>query len=163
MSHGYTVRMPDQDPLTSQIGYLLSRLGAASHAGFLAALGPLDLRPRHYGALALLHHHGPVSQQALADQMRLDRSVMVAIIDHLERLGAVERRQDASDRRRHALHLTDHGVDLLTRCNQLIEQGTAQRLAPLNRTQRQQLHQLLATLAAANPDVAGTPWRSPDA
>jgi hypothetical protein len=125
LSHGYTVRMPDQDPLTSQIGYLLSRLGAASHAGFLAALGPLDLRPRHYGA--------------------------------------VERRQDASDRRRHALHLTDHGVDLLTRCNQLIEQGTAQRLAPLNRTQRQQLHQLLATLAAANPDVAGTPWRSPDA
>jgi DNA-binding MarR family transcriptional regulator len=159
----YTVPVLDQDPLTSQIGYLLSRLGAASHAGFLAALEPLDLRPRHYGALALLHHHGPVSQQELADQMRLDRSVMVAIIDHLEHLGAVERRRDAGDRRRHALHLTDHGVDLLARCNQLIEQGTAQRLAPLTRAQREQLRELLATLVAGNPDVAGTPWRSPGA
>ena len=163
MSEDYTVSVPNRDPLTSQIGYLLSRLGAASHAGFLAALEPLDLRPRHYGALALLHHQGPVSQQALANQMRLDRSVIVAIIDHLEHLGAVERRQDASDRRRYALHLTDHGVDLLTRCNQLIKQGTAQRLAPLSQTQREQLHELLATLAAANPDVAGTPWRPPDA
>ena len=125
--------------------------GAAVNARFTAALAPLDLRPRHYGALAVLEHTQPATQQTLANALGVDRSMLVAIVDHLETIGAVTRRRDPTDRRRYALELTSHGRELLARCKAIVRQGEEEGLAPLTRSQRQHLLDLLTILAVHTP------------
>ena len=150
--------------VSGRIGYLLSRLGASARNRFAAALAPLGLRPNHYGALRLLQQHEPTSQQTLAAGLGVDRSVIVGIVDHLESLGAVERRPDPRDRRRHALHLTDAGRDLIKRADAIAGQLQEQRLAPLTAPQRRDLLTLLDILARhdlGSADAsAGTPRKA---
>jgi len=48
----------------------------------------------------VLEHTQPATQQTLANALGVDRSTLVAIIDHLEVVGAVTRRRDPADRHR---------------------------------------------------------------
>ena len=134
-----------------RVGYLLSRLGDSARQTFAAELAPLGLRPNHYGALVLLKRHEPTSQQTLAAGLGVDRSMIVGIIDHLEALGAVERRGDPIDRRRHALHLTAAGRKLIKQCDTIAKRVQEKRLAPLTPQQRETLLSLLSILAANDP------------
>lgn len=136
--------------VSGRIGYLLSRLGVARQRRFVAALAPLGIRPGHYGALKLIEAHGPVSQQTLADGLRMDRSVVVGAVDHLGAAGAVQRRPDPADRRRHALHLTARGRDLIREGDAVADRLHEQWLAPLNTEQREQLLRLLGMLTKAH-------------
>jgi DNA-binding MarR family transcriptional regulator len=133
--------------VSTRIGYLLSRLGASAVQAFSDELAPLGLRPKHYGALTLLQKYQPTSQQTLAAGLRVDRSMIVGIVDHLETLGAVARRPDPHDRRRHALHLTPAGRELIQRCDTIAQELQEKRLAPLTAQQRQELLSLLNILA----------------
>jgi DNA-binding MarR family transcriptional regulator len=160
-AHARRPEMPVE--VSSRIGYLLSRLGASAREGFSDALAPLGLRPKQYGALALLNKYQPTSQQTLAIGLRVDRSTIVGIVDHLEALGAVARQPDPHDRRRHALHLTPAGRELLGRCDTIARELQERRLAPLTAQQRHELLALLTILArhqlrpgpeAATPDPA---------
>jgi DNA-binding MarR family transcriptional regulator len=74
---------------------------------------------------------------------------MVSTIDELEAAGLVERHRHPSDRRAHALHLTDEGRARLARGRGLAKQAQEDLLAPLNATERKQLHDLLFRLAMA--------------
>ena len=47
--------------------------------------------------LQMLEAAGPASQQALSDELRIDRSTMVRCIDALEKAGSVRRHRDAAD------------------------------------------------------------------
>jgi DNA-binding MarR family transcriptional regulator len=154
---------PPQMPaeVSGRISYLLSRLGASARDRFAAALAPLGLRPNHYGALRLLQQHEPTSQQTLAAGLGVDRSVIVGIVDHLESLGAVERQPDPRDRRRHALHLTAAGRDLIKRADAIAEQLQEQRLAPLTAPQRRDLLTLLDILASHDLGSAATSAGTP--
>lgn len=147
--------------VSGRIGYLLSRLGASARDRFAAALAPLGLRPNHYGALRLLQKHEPTSQQTLATGLGVDRSVIVGIVDHLESLGAAERRPDPRDRRRYALHLTPAGRDLIKRADAIAEQLQEQRLAPLTTRQRHDLLTLLNILARHELETATTSAGTP--
>ena len=137
-----------------RVGYLLSRLGDSARHTFAAELAPLGLRPNHYGALALLKNHQPTSQQTLAAGLGVDRSMIVGIVDHLEALGAVERRADPIDRRRHALHLTATGRKLIKQCDTIAKRVQEKRLAPLTPQQRETLLSLLSILAANDPRLS---------
>ena len=67
---------------------------------------PHGLRPRQLVALTLLDEHGPVSQQALGEALRLDPSNVVGLLNELEERGLVTRRRDPADRRRHIVELS---------------------------------------------------------
>jgi DNA-binding MarR family transcriptional regulator len=137
-----------------RVGYLLSRLGDSARQTFAAELAPLGLRPNHYGALVLLKRHEPTSQQTLAAGLGVDRSMIVGIVDHLEALGAVERRGDPIDRRRHALHLTAAGRKLIKQGDTIAKRVQEKRLAPLTVQQRETLLGLLSILAANDPRLS---------
>jgi DNA-binding MarR family transcriptional regulator len=136
--------------VSARTGFLLSRLGAAARERFASALAPLGIRPAHYGALKLIEAHGPVPQQALAVGLGVDRSMIVGLVDHLETVGAVQRRPDPDDRRRHALHLTAHGRQLVHEADAIADDLHDQWLAPLEGVERAQLLGLLRRLADAN-------------
>jgi DNA-binding MarR family transcriptional regulator len=56
-----------------------------------------------------------VTQQAIAERMRVPASRMVAFVDSLEQRGLLERRPNPDDRRARALFLTHEGRELLRR------------------------------------------------
>ena len=136
-------------PLTERLGPLLGRAHEAHRRGSAAALAPFGLSPRAFGALAVLGAEGPLSQRRLSERQGIDRTTTVAVVDELERLGAVERRRDAADRRAHALHVTAKGRRLLPRARAAVAEAEAAFLAPLPEADRAQLRAALRTLVEA--------------
>jgi DNA-binding MarR family transcriptional regulator len=60
-------------------------------------------------ALMALSAEAPLSQQALAEQLHLEKSTVSRLIKHLEQRGWVKRVRDLHDTRMFQLHLTDAG------------------------------------------------------
>jgi DNA-binding MarR family transcriptional regulator len=110
------------------------------------ALASLGLSPKGFGALAVLAAEGPLSQQQLAARQGIDRTTMVAVVDELERLGAVERRRDPDDRRAYALHLTRAGRRLLVPAEAAVVDVERSFLAPLPAAEQERLKQALRVL-----------------
>jgi DNA-binding MarR family transcriptional regulator len=110
------------------------------------ALASLGLSPKGFGALAVLAAEGPLSQQQLAARQGIDRTTMVAVVDELERLGAVERRRDPDDRRAYALHLTRAGRRLLVPAEAAVVDVEQSFLAPLPAAEQERLKQALRVL-----------------
>jgi MarR family transcriptional regulator for hemolysin len=89
-----------------------------------AIVNPIKARLRQNGIaypfeqLILLklirEHNSPLVQQDIAERMGKDKSVILRMVDSLEKEGFIHRVVDANDRRRNFLALTESG-------NQLIE------------------------------------------
>lgn len=89
--------------------FLLAQLGAYAAGRFAERIGPLGFSPPQSGLLYAIRARPGRSQQAVAEQLGLHPSRLVALVDDLERGGVVERRRNAQDRRHYALHLTARG------------------------------------------------------
>jgi DNA-binding MarR family transcriptional regulator len=101
--------------------------------------------------LQMLDAVGPASQQALSDELRIDRSTMVRCIDALEKAGHVQRHRDTVDRRAYAVHITESGRTLLADAEQEVPGVLDQTLAPLSAGERSELTRLLAKLVTGTP------------
>ena len=134
------------ESLTHRTGFLLSTLGRRFRDATERALAPLGIKPVHYGVLAVLSAQGPAAQWAVGEKFRIDKSSMVVIVDHLERLNLVERRRNPRNRRAYELILTDAGRNALLEADRIIARSEEGALAPLDKEQRAQLHELLLRL-----------------
>jgi DNA-binding MarR family transcriptional regulator len=143
---------PMPDALAERLGPLLGRAHDAHRRHSLRALAPLGLSVKAVGAMTVLEAEGPLSQRRLAERQGIDRTTMVAVVDELERLGAVERRRDPGDRRANALLLTAGGRRLLARARTAVAGAEEAFLAPLPQAERQRLRKALRTLIEAGQD-----------
>ena len=110
-----------------------------------------------WGALNVLDAEGAITQHALGKCTGIDPSSMVSTIDELESAGLVERRPHPTDRRAHALHITDRGRETLAEGRKLAKSAQEELLAPLDAAERKQLHELLLRIALATQDVRPVP------
>jgi len=117
-----------------------------------AALEPLGLSPKGLGALVVLASEGALSQRRLAERQGIDRTTMVAVVDELERLGAVRRARDEADRRAYALELTADGRRLLRRAQEVAAGVEDTFLEALPAADRRALRRALRTLVEAQRD-----------
>lgn len=101
--------------------------------------------------LQMLDAVGPASQQALSDELRIDRSTMVRCIDALEKAGHVQRHRDAVDRRAYSVHITGSGRELLADAEKEVPAVLDHTLAPLSESERSELTRLLAKLVTGTP------------
>ncbi len=137
-------------------GFLISRMGFVAQKQFAERIDSLGLSTRMWGALNVLEAEGAITQHALCGCIGMDPSSMVSTIDELEAKGLVQRRPHPSDRRAHALHLTDNGRQTLSRGRKLAKGAQEELLAPLSAQEREQLHGLLLRLAlASGPERGG--------
>jgi len=134
------------EALMRNTGFLISRLGMVAQKRFSERIALVGLTPRGWGALNVLDKEGEITQHALCNCMGMDPSSMVATIDELEDKGLVERRRDPKDRRAHALHVTADGRKTLSDGRKLARRAQDDLLAPLDSTEREQLHELLLRL-----------------
>ncbi|MDQ2897091.1 MAG: MarR family winged helix-turn-helix transcriptional regulator [Actinomycetota bacterium] len=141
--------------LVRNTGYLISRCGVYATRHFSERMEAIGLTPRMWGALNVLDAEGAVSQQQLGKAIGMDPSSMVGTIDELESRGLVQRRPHPTDRRVHALHLTDAGRDILTSGRGVARAAQEELLAPLDAEDRARLHDLLLRIAEATHDAAG--------
>jgi MarR family transcriptional regulator, lower aerobic nicotinate degradation pathway regulator len=127
--------------------FLLKRLGFAAKDRSLKAYEELGLHPYHYAILITADEGAHETQGSIADALGYDRGQLVGLLDELEERGLVERRRDASDRRRHLVQLTTEGKRTLRRLRTLSRQLEDEFLEPLSDADRAKLHELLLQLA----------------
>ncbi len=143
--------------LAKHTGYLISRLGLVAQKRFAELLDKLALNPRMWGVLNVLDVEGAITQHALGKLVGIDPSSMVSTIDELEAKGLVERRAHPTDRRAHALYITELGRKTLAQGRKLARTAQEELLAPLSAEEREQLHSMLLRLAEATREVGQTP------
>jgi DNA-binding MarR family transcriptional regulator len=73
---------------------------------------PHDLTPPQFGLLAFLWKQDGLTQVELSEKGQIDRTTIGGLIDRLEKIGLVERRQHPQDRRAYKIHLTQRGKEL---------------------------------------------------
>jgi DNA-binding MarR family transcriptional regulator len=134
--------------LTDHTGYLLRVAHDHAHRFKVEAM-PDGAHPRDYSLLVALLTTGPVSQQQLAERMRINRTLVVGIVDKLERRGWVERRRDPDDRRSYRLHITPAGEAAAAEMAPRVQEASARMTERLTADERKRLHGLLRDLITA--------------
>src|SRR5215216_513030 len=149
------VEPPAADTPPRSVGFLISQLGFLSSKGFMAALAPAGIDPREFLLMRFVAASEGQSQQALAERLAVPASRMVALVDHLEEAGLVERRPDAEDRRVRGLHLTRKGREVLERAGRIAIDYETRLCAGINREERELLIDLLQKVQAGQTELRG--------
>jgi MarR family transcriptional regulator, lower aerobic nicotinate degradation pathway regulator len=138
---------PPPEPLASAPGFLLSWNGQRMAHAFQEALRPLGLRAHHFGVMTLIAADPGSTQQELGERSMIDPSSMVAVIDELEESGLAERKPHPSDRRKHAVHLTEDGLATLKQARATAMRAAGAQFAALDAEELETLRRLLRKLA----------------
>jgi DNA-binding MarR family transcriptional regulator len=120
-----------------------ARLGQQSASERLARLG---LNVRMCGVLNLLRDQGPMSQQAIGEQLSIDRTTMVEIVDELAKQGIVRREPSPRDRRSYAVTLTASGKAKQKRAAEAFDAAADEFFSPLTNSEREKLAAMLRRL-----------------
>jgi DNA-binding MarR family transcriptional regulator len=153
-------RTDEEQRLLPLLDYL-SRVGRRAAE---ASMAPGGLRPRHLIALKLLHEHGSLSQQALAEALSLDPSNVVGLLNDLEERRLITRRRHPEDRRRHIVEVSPRGEEELELANARLSCVENELLTALSAEERSTLYDLLVravgvattcTLEVGPPTCAG--------
>ena len=140
-------------------GLLLALLGQEAMRRLRAAHTAHNLKPRQFQILGLLHDHGGLAQRELMQQMNVDPSILVTLLNPLEAHGLVSRERDPADRRRHLVTLTPAGEQALVSASRAQKDTEDALFAALDDDQRERLRTLLIVLRdglVAVPDSART-------
>jgi MarR family transcriptional regulator, lower aerobic nicotinate degradation pathway regulator len=141
------VPIPSGAPRHARAAYLLARVGRTQAKRFALRMQSLGLRPKHFAVLNAIAIADGASQQELGGRMGLDPSGLVGAIDELERMGLVERRRNAADRRRYAVGLTANGTVTLRRARRLVSDSARELLGALDDAEVDTLVELLGRVA----------------
>ncbi|MGI8336099.1 MarR family winged helix-turn-helix transcriptional regulator [Actinomadura scrupuli] len=137
--------------LTGYTGYLLFRAFLRAEACGLAAM-PAGRHPRDLAILSALVESGPVSQARLGELLKINRTIMVKLVDGLEQAGLVRRERDPADRRCYALALTAEGRAARDAMHRAAAGGEDALTAGLTPAEHRRLNELLRPLV---PDLTG--------
>ena len=142
------MKFPDHPALNAHTGFLLRRVSSASFSAFAEIVGTYGLHPMHFGMLMIIEAEEPISQQELSGRTGIDPSTMVARMDGLDEHGLVARTRSSEDRRSYEIRLSPSGREVLTELRRRAKDHGERFFAPLTPSERKQLHELLAKLAA---------------
>lgn len=124
-------------------GLTLVFAGQAASTSIRQAMAAHGLKPGHGHVLMLLADRGATGQQALAEALGVDPSVLVAMLNDLERDGLALRRRDPADRRRHIVEISPQGTHVATDLYASIGAAEAELFADLDPGEITTLQRLL--------------------
>src|SRR5215469_9495526 len=122
----------------------------------MPAMAPFGIDGRELAVLTVLAAGVPLSQQEAADQLRVDRTTMVSLVDALEAKGLVERRRSTDDRRKNIVQLTETGRHRLRGAARGPRRGRPRVPRTARRRARSRVHP-----RAADPRARGLAVREP--
>jgi|SRR5215218_3187630 DNA-binding MarR family transcriptional regulator len=146
---------PLPESLHRRLGAVLYWAAENAQAVADRALEPQGLTVKHFGVMTFLRDEtgakregGPLSQQAIGELLRIDRTTMVALIDDLEQAGYVKRERNPADRRAYVITLTAAGKKAQARAEEAVDAHAIEFFGRLTEEERQELHRLLERLIA---------------
>ena len=138
----------DLGRLAGLLGYRLRRAEVFAFQNFAAHLGADGVSPGQLGVLLLVQANPGSNQTRIGRALGIDRSTLVSIVDTLEARGLVRREPSPTDRRSHALMLSDEGAAFLRAIRPRLDAHEAEIARNLSPAERAQLIDLLQRLAA---------------
>lgn len=117
---------PDTDefaaaPARARLSYIIARLDRAIRRKIDELVEPYGLTTTQYTALSVLQNSHGLSNAQLARHSYITPQSTIQMIDVLERKGLIERTPDPSHRRILRARLTSLGTEVLTRCDDAVE------------------------------------------
>src|SRR5215467_6125173 len=125
--------------MRDRVPFLLYRAAELSHYLANDMLARIQLTARQVGILTLVVEWEPMTQKALGDMLRIDRTTMVALIDDLENKGYVTRQRRPQDRRAFLIEPTHDGRAAKAEAIKILDEQMRRFLAPLTPGQQKQL------------------------
>ena len=147
--------------LTSDLGWLLSRVSHALTTKSTAALEDSGISPRGHSVLAAAMT-GEYAQTELARMVGLDKTTMVVTVDDLEARGLVERRPSKRDRRARLITVTKEGRRKVEVADRVLDRVREDVLRALPEDEREVFVRALGRLACgrlAEPVPCAPPVR----
>jgi len=117
-------------------------------------LAPMGLTVQLCGVLNRLAV-GPISQHELGEQLGIDRTTMVEVIDDLEARGVVVRQRNSADRRSYSIQLTAKGRTFQKRAAKAFDAAADEFFGPLKARERHILADMMRRLIASADDKLG--------
>jgi len=140
------------DALASRLGYLLKHVQQELMHAAAPVMTQFGIDGRELAVLTVLAAESPLSQQEAAEQLRIDRTTMVALVDALEAKGLVERHRSPQDRRKNIIALTPAGEDCLRGAGAARDEVERVFLAPLGDALGRHFVRALQILASPRPE-----------
>lgn len=135
------------------LGRHLAVMGRYYYGALLNKLGMIDI-DRHYSLLMILSRSKQaLTQQMLGEQLHIDKTSMVRIIDSLVDKGYVIRQQSEGDRRCHHILLTQDGHTILPQIERAVKELNNQVMNGLSEEEQQQFHKALCTITKNLQDL----------
>jgi DNA-binding MarR family transcriptional regulator len=132
--------------MRDRVPFLLYQASQISHALANQMLADIALSARQAGILTMVTELEPMTQKALGDALKIDRTTMVTLLDDLEDKGYVTRQRHPRDRRAFLVHPTGAGRAAKAAAVQILDEQQRRFLAPLTPAERRQLAALLTRL-----------------
>ncbi|HEY1574848.1 MAG TPA: MarR family winged helix-turn-helix transcriptional regulator [Pseudonocardiaceae bacterium] len=149
--------MGDGTGVDERVSVLLARHGGVTTARIRDALAAIGYTPRQGTTLLrLAAEPGRMGQQALAETLCVDASVLVGILNDLETAELVERRRDPADRRRHIVAITAKGERAAADVRSALAGVERELFADLDPAEVAQLRHLLSRVHTQPDDPACT-------
>lgn len=136
----------DMGLLPNLIGFNLRCAQLTLFQHFNYTVGKDTISPPQFGTLLLIEANPGLSQSAVAEALRFDRSTLVQIIDRLESKNLVVREVSARDRRSHALRLTEQGQAVLEDLKKATQKHEVEIMRGMTQEEKAELIRLLTIL-----------------
>ncbi len=153
-----------ENPKEPSLGYWAAVVGQQYFQAMRKLLAHLPMDRWYFALVQLAETEGPVTQQALADKLHLDKATMVRALDHLCAHGYVERRQCPNDRRKHHLVLMPKARPVVKEIKQAYAQLNDLAFGRTSEAQRQkftgQLQEMTERLKQAGTNLPGQPTKN---
>ena len=133
--------------LPELVGYHLRRAQVAVFQDFAREMASFSVTPGQFGVLQVIAANPGLSQSELAKAIGVDRSTVVAVIDRLEQQELVVRARSPTDRRTHALQLSQAGARLVEELAARVRRHEDRIAAALSPRERSRLIELLKKIS----------------
>jgi MarR family transcriptional regulator for hemolysin len=131
------------EPSRIPMHFLFSRLTKSFLGALVSKLegkGP----DKYFSALLLIHRSGEtLTQQELADQLRVDKTSIVRVIDYLSKTGFIKRKINPEDRRQHLLELTSKAKAVMPEIESCVEEMNGLALKGFTEKEKKQYYEML--------------------
>ncbi|MEI5521907.1 MarR family transcriptional regulator [Streptomyces brasiliscabiei] len=129
--------------IIDRVSFALAHSGKVVETEIRQVLAAQGLKLSHAHVLGLLTERERLSQQALIEELQVDPSVLVTVLNTLEDEGLAIRRRDPLDRRRHVVEISARGTDLVAQVDRAVQATEAELFSGLDKQELATLHELL--------------------
>lgn len=128
--------------LSHSLGFLATQLATTLYDDFIEVVTEYNVTVRQCGVL-FIAMHAQLPQTKLSKMMRVDKNIMVSMIDNLEEKGMVKRVKNQKNRKENLICLTPNGQKITQKLHEKMQKRQREILGFLSDEDFTKLHNIL--------------------